>query len=224
MEGTLPKRALRSKKFQERVPEDVCRHCRGSGWKILDNLAERCRCWLRQQEKSVIGKLPAGLQPMTLENFDFSRVKQREVFSYVVAHPSAGYVLVGPYGVGKTHLLTALFMKTSLTKARTIFCSSRQLTKWFHLEARGISTRVMQYAKEPKPFHLFWDDIDKVMETDFRHEMMFDLLDTMLVNMHRITVTANQDMANLDKTGVIGPDLIRRIDEMTAYQVELQPR
>lgn len=82
----------------------------------------------------------------------------------------------------------------------------------------------MTYAKERKPFHLFWDDIDKVMETDFRHEMMFDLLDTMLVNMHRITVTANQDMANLDKTGVIGPDLIRRIDEMTAYQVELQPK
>jgi len=224
MEGTLPRKDLRSKKFAERVPEDVCRHCRGSGWKILDNCVERCRCWLRQQEKNVIGKLPAGLQPMTLENFDFSRVKKREVFSYMTAHPNAGYVLVGPYGVGKTHLLTALFMKTSLTKARTIFCSSRQLTKWFHEEARGISTRVMTYAKERKPFHLFWDDIDKVMETDFRHEMMFDLLDTMLVNMHRITVTANQDMANLDKTGVIGPDLIRRIDEMTAYQVELQPR
>jgi len=218
----------RDSQSRELPDDDSCRHCHGSGWalKNRDGLVavERCVCWKRNQPKLIQARLPVSLQKMTLESFDFSRVEARKAFEGMYSHPGAGYFVVGPYGAGKTHLLVGLYLKTAMTDVRTMFCSARPLNVWLTEEARGGSTALLRLAKSREPFHLFWDDIDKIKETDSRHEMMFDLLNSMVENGHKLSATSNQELKDLHETNVISPDLVRRIDEMTMYQVAVLPK
>ena len=214
---------------KNRVPEDECSSCRGSGWKIVPRLvggiwtecAEKCVCQTRKAMQIVVRNLPVAMQTMTLENFDFSRVQPRKVFDDLLTQPNAGYLLDGPYGVGKTHLLVGLYMRTAVLSGNALLLSSRELMVQLTDEAKFLKTPVMTLAKSRGPFHLFWDDIDKVKETETRRELLFHLLDSMYVNDHRISATANTQLKDLEKTNIISGALMRRIDEMIKFQVAL---
>jgi len=169
----------------------------------------------------IVRSLPIAMQVMSLDSFEFGRVEDRPAFKDMLTRPEAGYLLVGPYGTGKTHLLVGLYVETSLKPGKTLLCSSRQIMEWLTDEARFQKTKLMTLAKGKEPFHLFWDDIDKMKETESRQEMLFALLDSMYIHGHRLTATANTRLQNLDKTNVITPALMRRIDEMIKKQVSI---
>jgi len=218
------------------ISDDECRHCRGSGWAHKTGVqgqrpftyVERCGCWMKVRSQSFAESLPSELQKMTLESYDFRRVESREVFKQLFLSPGRGYLLTGPYGAGKTHLLVGLYLKACISDTKMVFCSARRLVTWLQEEAMrkpgDDHVRIMDLAKSREPFHLFWDDIDKLKVTDSRREMLFDLLDSMVANGHKISASSNLQLEKLAGSSFFRGDLIRRLEVMTDEEIILMPR
>jgi DNA replication protein DnaC len=108
------------------MPESVCPHCGGSGWKILErdgaSGAERCNCG--ESERAGLLEERAGIPPLyrnaSLDNFKLPADNPPAnrglanilltVKSFVNEFPSEkkpGLLLIGEPGTGKTHLAVA---------------------------------------------------------------------------------------------------------------------
>jgi hypothetical protein len=66
----------------------------------------------------------------------------------------------------------------------------------------------------PEPFHLFWDDIDKLKVTDFKTEVLFDMVDSLYRQKHGLTVIGNYSMRDLIERERMHPAIVRRLDDM----------
>ncbi len=73
---------------------------------------------------------------------------------------------------------------------------------------------VFAAASGSAPYHLFWDDIDKLKPTDFKTEVLFDLVDSLYRQNHGLTITSNYSMQNLISSERLHPAIVRRIDDM----------
>jgi hypothetical protein len=72
----------------------------------------------------------------------------------------------------------------------------------------------MAAASSPERYHLFWDDIEKLKPTDFKTEVLFELVDTLYRQMHRLTVTGNYSLQDLVDRERMHPAIVRRLDDM----------
>jgi DNA replication protein DnaC len=73
---------------------------------------------------------------------------------------------------------------------------------------------VLAAASKPAPYHLFWDDVDKLKMTDFKTEVLFDLVDSLYRQKHGVTVTGNYSMGDLVEHERMHPAIVRRLDDM----------
>jgi DNA replication protein DnaC len=73
---------------------------------------------------------------------------------------------------------------------------------------------VFAAASRRAPYHLFWDDIDKLKLTDFKTEVLFDLVDNLHRQKHGLTVTGNYSMGDLVDHMRMHPAIVRRLDDM----------
>ena len=73
---------------------------------------------------------------------------------------------------------------------------------------------VISTAAESGWYHLFWDDIDKLKPTDFKTEVLFDLVDGLYRRKHGLTVTSNYSMQDLIERERLHPAVVRRLDDM----------
>ena len=73
---------------------------------------------------------------------------------------------------------------------------------------------VIAAASRRVPCHLFWDDIDKLKLTDFKTEVLFDLVDSLYRQKHCLTVTGNYSMRDLVEHERMHPAIVRRLDDM----------
>lgn len=69
-------------------------------------------------------------------------------------------------------------------------------------------------ASRRAPYHLFWDDIDKLKLTDFKTEVLFDLVDSQYRQKHGLTVTGDYSMRDLVERERMHPAIVRRLDDM----------
>jgi DNA replication protein DnaC len=73
---------------------------------------------------------------------------------------------------------------------------------------------VITAASRRAPYHLFWDDIDKLKLTDFKTEVLFDLVDSLYRQKHGLTVTGNYSMRDLVEHERMHSAIVRRLDDM----------
>ena len=73
---------------------------------------------------------------------------------------------------------------------------------------------MIKAASRRDPCHLFWDDIDKLKLTDFKADVLFDLVDSLYNQKHGLTVTANYPMQDLAEHERMHPAIVYRPHDM----------
>jgi DNA replication protein DnaC len=119
-----------------------CSLCNGTGWKAIVGDAgrvTRCDCWREATTTKLVGaaRIPSRYQHCTVSTFVtyeneglLRTVRACQKFADEFPTVDKGLVLIGPPGIGKSHLAVAVLKQAILTRgARGIFYDVRELLK-----------------------------------------------------------------------------------------------
>jgi DNA replication protein DnaC len=124
-----------------KVAADVCPLCQGTGWKpVADQRVARCDCRLRARHQSLLAaaRIPKRYESCELSNFDCDcphhKLAPARLLAtkFVEEYPidTAGLLITGDIGVGKTHLAVGIIKELILTKGiACLFYDYRELLK-----------------------------------------------------------------------------------------------
>jgi DNA replication protein DnaC len=201
--------------------EPTCRICSDTGWRRAEGEEfiglKRCECVKEKSIATRFAQIPECFKDSTFVSYRPRSPKQERALARMLEDPGGSWYLTGDYGSGKTHLLYAQYREMVL--ADTIRCHVRT-TRGLVEELRRAEfdddfvSPVLTAASKPEPYHLFWDDIDKLKPTDFKTEILFDLVDSLYRQKHGITVTGNFSMRNLIEYERLHPAIVRRLDNI----------
>jgi DNA replication protein DnaC len=178
---------------------------------------KQCECVAQQARARNLALIPERFKDSTFESFKPRDSKQVRALSMMQKDPSGSWYLTGAYGNGKTHLLYAQFREIVIFgKVRCHVCTTRDLVQELRRAEfdEDFVSPVLAAASKPAPYHLFWDDIDKLKLTDFKTEVLFDLVDSLYRQKHGLTVTGNYSMRDLVEHERMHPAIVRRLDDM----------
>jgi DNA replication protein DnaC len=162
--------------------------------------------WLRRT-------IPKRFHLSTLENYRPIDDQQRNAKKAIQDNISGSFYLCGTYGRGKTHLLFSQYRRLVCAGARCVVKIGRDITRELtSAEIDGRPSAILLAANSTFPIHFFWDDVDKIKPSEFREEILFDLIDTLYRQQHAITMSSNVDLAGLE--GILSAAMIRRLDEV----------
>ena len=161
--------------------------------------------------------IPERFKECSFNSFKPRDLRQERALSFMRKDVGGSFYLTGAYGNGKTHLLYAQYREiVSSGKARCHVRTTRELVE--ELRRTEFDTDfvspVLAAASKRASYHLFWDDIDKVKITDFKTEVLFDLVDSLYRQKHGMTVTGNYSMRDLIERERMHPAIVRRLDDM----------
>jgi DNA replication protein DnaC len=129
-----------------KVSTEVCPLCEGTGWKTIskgtDRRVTRCDCQLRARSQTLLAaaRIPRRYEHCELAEFDthFQGANSTlqwgllEAKSFVASYPveKSGLLMMGPVGVGKTHLSVGILRELILKKGiACLFYDYRELLK-----------------------------------------------------------------------------------------------
>ena len=127
-----------------KAPVEVCSECQGTGWKTLQNGADRrvtrCNCRLQARTESLLNaaRIPKRYEHCELSNFEFDgphrglASARMAACKFVEEYPvdSTGLLLIGSIGVGKTHLAVGIVRELIVSKGiACLFYDYRELLK-----------------------------------------------------------------------------------------------
>ena len=202
-------------------PEHECRHCMDSGWRRVDLLGSagmrQCECIAEKARARSLALIPERFRDSSFESFKPRDPRQQRALSLMHGNPGGSWYLTGAYGNGKTHLLYAQYRE--LVTAGQVRCHVRTTRELVEELRRAefnedFVSPVIAAASRRAPYHLFWDDIDKLKLSDFKTEVLFDLVDSLYRQNHGLTVTGNYSMRDLVEHERMHPAIVRRLDDM----------
>jgi len=171
--------------------------------------AERKKAQLQEAIKS---KIPAKFRSCTLETYIPKDKRQRTALDAIKANETGSFYFYGAYGSGKTHLLCSQF-RGCYPKEKCFLRTTSELIHEIRQEELGsTASEIMTRLRQREPFHLFWDDCDKVKTTDFKLEILFDLIDGIYKHEMGLSITGNSSLIELQSK--LSPAIVRRIDDM----------
>src|SRR5579884_1587656 len=204
-------------------------------------LRRRCACQiaaaerqvierLRDERRQAIARLPytwlgrawaeLSLQQKTFATFERDRQPQAyEIARAFAASPGGTLLLVGSFGTGKTHLLSAIANAQIARGAACLFAST---VSFFDAIGERISTRqdyqvlITRATKTPL---LLLDDLDKLKPSEFREETLYKLIHGRMLAGRPLAVSANSPPEELVRW--IGPAAQSRLMQ-TALVVVMQ--
>ncbi len=121
----------------ERDNPDVCSLCSGSGWELIESdgsrQVRRCRCYQEKLRRKMwqSARIPQRFQDCRLDNYEVYREgKGKRMVDHNLSTPKQicaafakkypaveqGLLLMGPIGVGKTHLAVSIIAELTLEK------------------------------------------------------------------------------------------------------------
>jgi len=116
-----------------------CDVCNGTGWKVGERGAERCHCWLDSVTTRLMdeARIPPRYSRCTIDNFVLypneklhNALTQARKFAAAFPATPKGLCLIGPPGIGKTHIAVAVLRQAILEKrARGLFYDVRDLLR-----------------------------------------------------------------------------------------------
>ncbi len=207
--------------FTGRGNEPGCPICDDTGWCRAENEEfiglKRCDCVKDKILATRLAVIPERFKTSTLDSYRPRNPKQQRALELVRMDPGGSWYLTGSYGSGKTHLLYGQYRELVLAgKTRCHVRTTRDLVEEFRRAEfdDDFVSPVLDAAFGSAPFHLFWDDIDKLKPTDFKTEVLFDLIDSLYRQNHRLTVTSNYSMRDLVDRERLHPAIVRRLDDI----------
>jgi len=193
--GEVAGRAMRRNTPAEPPESSGCPICSGSGWKEVRSSQERrvtrCDCVLQAQEKHLrnFSAIPARYAECEFRNYaaDFNpglAAAKITLERWAEQYPldRTGLLLVGPSGVGKTHLSVAAMQRLIEKGIPCLFCDYRELLKRiqnsYNPSVQATELEVLQPIFETevvllddlgavKPSEWVWDTVSLILNSRY---------------------------------------------------------
>lgn len=189
----------------------VCPQCQGSGWKPAggpgsERRVTRCDCMAgaRAQKLLEAARIPARYEHCELTNFEPPRGPHFEALSharlqagrFVEEYPveKTGLLLVGPIGVGKTHLAVGVLKELIASKGiPCLFYDYRELLKEiqnsYNASVQTTELEVLRPVFDAEVLVL--DELGAVKPTDWVWDTVSLILNTRYNNKRATVITTN---------------------------------
>jgi DNA replication protein DnaC len=184
----------------------MCTICDDTGWKpvVHDGVRRvvRCDCWReRAVEKALAdASIPPQYRRCDLDNFKTDNdslvqaVSRARYFSDAFPSVDQGLMFLGPSGLGKTHLATAILKRViARTGARALFKPMgnllRQIRDTYNPVVRSSERQVIQPVMDAELLVL--DDLGRERPTDWVEETLTLIIDTRYNERRPTIITTN---------------------------------
>lgn len=189
---------------------EVCPLCDGTGWKTIGAAAEhrvtRCDCTLRERAARLRERahVPKRYEHCELCNFEFDGPHRSlgparmAACKFVEEFPldNTGLLLIGPIGVGKTHLAVSIIKELINSKGiPCLFCDYRELLKQIQ-NSYNSSVQVTELEVLRPVFDtdvLVLDELGAVKPTEWVWDTVSLILNTRYNNNRTTIITTNFD-------------------------------
>ena len=216
----------------------ACTRCDGTGWRPIERdgvrRVERCECWVHARTDQLVAAahVPPRYVRCDLQNFILypneklvAAVHKARRFADAFPAVDRGLCLVGPPGIGKTHIAAAILRKVVVEKAvRGLFCDVRELLKTirstYNPVVRTAEMDVLRPVMEAELLVL--DDLGAEKPSEWVEETMNLIVNTRYNERRPTIFTTNyldtNDDADLDSLKArVGFRLHSRLHEMCEF-------